>query len=103
MASAAEYSYLLTDIKAPTDWMLEDISIAELKRVLFLAIALKEHLVMEGKITPDDFIVVDFQDVRTKLLTDEQGYWFKKLNFIDDDEDEDDVVSIFLTVFLLTF
>ena len=64
---------------------------------------MKEHLVMEGDITPDTFIVVDFQDVRTKLFTDEQGYWFKKLNFIDDDEDVDDVGSIFLTVFFFSF
>ena len=76
----AEYSYLLTDIKAPVEWLQGDITVGDLKSVLLLSIATMEHKIIIGEIETDADVVVRFEGLDTKLIVEEDGYFFEKLN-----------------------
>ena len=75
----AEYCYILTDIKAPVEWLPGDITIGELKFVLLLSIATMEHKIITNEIDTDADVVVRFQGLDTKLIMEEDGYFFEKL------------------------
>lgn len=52
----------------------------DLKAVLVLSIAIKEHKIMIDGVHFDAAVIVRFRGVETKLITQDDGYLFQKLN-----------------------
>ncbi|XP_033222730.1 tigger transposable element-derived protein 4-like [Belonocnema kinseyi] len=72
----------MTDVKAPIDCMLGDLTMMVLKAVLLLLIVIKEYKIMNDEIDAIAKVIFGFRGVEIKLITQDDGYFFETLNSI---------------------
>ena len=81
------YSYYLTNVRVPTEWLQEDNMVL---RGVCLIIAMKEFQFFDGNFTHiNRRIFLKIRNIVTELVEDSAGYWFYKSQYPDDNKEEE--------------